>query len=398
MRITDIYEEKKVKLNSPEFKKLLTPGLKKLDALYKENDKDLRIVGGAVRDIIIGKEPKDIDLASDATPYESLRMLERAGIRVIETGIEHGTITAVVDGEDYEITTLRIDTETTGRHATVEYTKDWRVDAERRDLTFNAMSLELDGTLYDYFGGIEDLKAGRAKFVGDADERIKEDFLRILRYFRFQGRTRKPQWDNETLSVIKRNVDGLNQISGERIWMEMGKILEGNFSKEILEKMKLTGVDNVIGLSLDRISQFKQVKNNLNDKKLLLASLIHDISELSRIDMRWKFNKNERELIQFIINNRDNDLTIKDAKTMYVNPKIPQQWVRALAQYQGKINISNDLKNWTIPVFPVTGQHLLSYGMKPGPDFGKTLMALKKQWIDSDYQLNKDELLQGLEQ
>ena len=142
-------------------------------------------MGGVVRDLLLGRKPKDIDIATECVPEETLRLLEREGIRNIPTGLQHGTVTAhMEDGKDYEITTLRIDRITDGRHAVVEFTNDWKLDAERRDLTINAMSLTLDGTLYDYFEGQHHLAERRVVFVGDARSRIKEDYLRILRYFR----------------------------------------------------------------------------------------------------------------------------------------------------------------------------------------------------------------------
>ncbi len=394
MRAYDLTEETKKVLKTPEFKALLTPGLLKLGELYKKNRKVLRIVGGAVRDLILSKKPKDIDLASDATPEESLKMLHGAGIKVIETGLQHGTLTAVVDGEEYEITTLRIDTEQTGRHATVQFTKDWKQDAERRDLTFNAMSLELDGTLYDYFGGLEDLQASKAKFVGTADERIKEDYLRILRYFRFQGRTSRPDWDAETLGAIERNAKGLEQISGERMWMELSKILSGNHTAEILKKIQETGVDLYIGLPpfhdeklLDR------VKKHTENPATILASFIADTSDVDTLMTRWKFSAPERDLMKFIVASKRGRFDSKAAKQMWTSPKIKNEYVLELAAYFGRDDIINELKAWKAPVFPVTGNDLISIGTKPGPEMGKILSVLEAKWKESDYTLSKEELL-----
>lgn len=394
MRAYDLTEEVKKVLKTPEFKALLTPGLLQLGELYKKNKKDLRIVGGAVRDLVLGKKPKDIDLASDATPEESLKMLQAAGIKVIETGIQHGTITAIVNGEEYEITTLRIDTEHTGRHATVEFTKDWKQDAERRDLTFNAMSLELDGTLYDYFGGLDDLKASKAKFVGTADERIKEDYLRILRYFRFQGRTSRPDWDAETLKAIELNAKGLEQISGERVWMELSKILSGNHTAEILKKMQETGVDLYIGLPTFHDEKLlNRVKQYTENPATILASFIVDVSDVDKLIGRWKFSAPERDLMKFIVAGKRGSFDSKIAKQMWTSPKIKNEYVLELAAYFGRADIINELKSWKAPVFPVTGNDLISIGIKPGPEMGKTLSALEAKWKESDYALSKEELL-----
>ena len=200
-----------------DVKSVITSPIKKLDKVFKNNKYELRIVGGAVRDLALGKTPKDIDLATDATPDEMMTILDKSGIRHIPSGLEHGTITAILDNEPFEITTLRADKETDGRHAEVEFVKSWEEDAKRRDLTYNAMSMDMEGKVYDYFDGMDDLQDKVSKFVGDADERIKEDYLRILRYFRFQGRLSTPTWDKDTLKAISSNVKGLQKISAERV-------------------------------------------------------------------------------------------------------------------------------------------------------------------------------------
>jgi len=174
------------KIDTPEYRTLLTPSLLKLAELFKSNNYELRMAGGAVRDILMGINPHDIDFATTATPEQVKQMLTNANIRMINSnGEKHGTITARIDDkENFEVTTLRIDIVTDGRHAVVEYTQDWQLDASRRDLTINALFLDLEGTVYDYFNGIDDLKYRRIRFVGDPIERIREDYLRILRYFR----------------------------------------------------------------------------------------------------------------------------------------------------------------------------------------------------------------------
>lgn len=173
-----------VKLNSPEFHSLFTPELLTLANLFKKYNYELRIAGGAVRDILMGIQPKDLDFATDATPERIKEMFTKEQIRMInEKGEKHGTITARInDKENFEITTLRIDIATNGRHAQVQFTKDWKLDANRRDLTVNSMFLDLDGNVYDYFYGYDDLQNKRIVFVGDATTRIQEDYLRILRY------------------------------------------------------------------------------------------------------------------------------------------------------------------------------------------------------------------------
>lgn len=393
MRAFELTESVKKKLNTPEFQALLTSGLLKLDKIYKQNGHDLRIVGGAVRDLVLGKKPKDIDLASDATPEESIRYLENAGIKVIPTGLQHGTITAVVNGDDFEITTLRIDTEHTGRHATVEFTRDWKKDAERRDLTFNAMSLDLDGTLFDYFGGIDDLKKGKAQFVGDADARIQEDYLRILRYFRFKGRLTNPEFDQDTLNAIERNAKGLNQISGERIWMEISKILSGNHTKLLLDKIRQTGVDLYIDLPPLSTKNLDRIKANTDNPATILGGMLQNESQVDDLANKWKFSADERELMRFIVKHKHKQFDEKIAKEMWTNKKILSDYVLELAKYFGRKDIVSALEQWKTPTFPVSGNDLIARGIKPGPDMGKTLKWLETKWKESNYELNKDELI-----
>lgn len=376
--------------------KLVDPNLLRLNSLYKTNGHELRIVGGAVRDILMDKDPKDIDLATDATPQESMELLKSQDIRVIETGLQHGTVVAHIDGEDYEITTLRIDKETDGRHAEVEFTKDWETDAERRDLTFNAMSMDFDGNLYDYFGGHEDLKSGRAKFVGDTDKRVQEDYLRILRYFRFQGRTDSPNFDQDTVDKITSNASGLGQISGERIWSEVGKILSGNHVPKILNQMYKSDVMKHIGLDDPNIRGVATVKRNTNDPNLLLAAMLNSEQEFDALRTRWKFSNPEANVMKFVLKNRDTQLSFQDAKRMHIMNRTDKELISKLLEYQGNNKVLKQFNNWDAPTFPVNGEDLKSRGIAPGPELGQTLNRLKSQWVDSGYELDKQSLLNSV--
>lgn len=200
-------------LNSPEFKQIMTDDLKYLFELFKKNSHELRIAGGAVRDLLMGKLPHDIDFATTATPDQMKDMFTQEKIRMINSnGEKHGTITVRLnDKENYEITTLRIDVLTDGRHAEVQFTNDWRLDANRRDLTVNSIFLTSTGEIVDFFNGYEDIKKRRVKFVGEPNKRIQEDYLRILRYFRFYGRIclDENSHDEASLEAIKLNSQGL---------------------------------------------------------------------------------------------------------------------------------------------------------------------------------------------
>jgi tRNA nucleotidyltransferase/poly(A) polymerase len=351
-----------------------------LDKLFKRSGFDLRIVGGAVRDLALKKEPKDIDLATDATPQEMQKMFDRAMIKHIPTGIEHGTLTAIIDDEPYEITTLRADTETDGRHAEVEFVKSWKEDAKRRDLTYNAMSMDMDGNLFDYFDGMNDLQNKVSKFVGDAEQRITEDYLRILRYFRFQGRLSEPTWEKDTLQAIKKHAKGLSGVSAERIWAEMSKALSGQNVASIVSTMHKTGVAQVIGLNVSNLSVIKDGGNPI----IALAQLDNGVD----IAKRWKMKNTDAELLGFLAKNKNNPLDQKKVEDMIADG-INKDLISALATLQGKdINIDAE-----VPDFPVSGADLIATGMKPGPDLGKKLAQLKQQWKASGFTSSKEELL-----
>lgn len=392
MRAIDLVEGT---INSPEFHALLTPAVRKLDHAYRAAGKQVRIVGGAVRDLVRGKQPDDIDMATDATPEESIEILKAAGIRYEPTGLQHGTITAVLDDEAIEITTLRIDAETDGRHASVQFTTDWQVDAERRDLTYNAMSLDLDGNLYDYFGGVEDLKQGVTRFVGDATKRIQEDYLRILRYFRFAGRQATPQWDPETLNAIQANAAGLDRISGERIWAEMFKILGAPTAVNVLEKMIQTGVLEHCGMkvmqNLDKVKQLKA--NGGGDPRYVLVALTQDLVDLETLRKRWKWDSSSDQLMQYLISNRKNRLNWDDAVRKVAVDGVDPSLVRALLRYQGNGVLADKLKTWSPPKLPITGNDLIKAGFKPGPAIGQAMQNAKHIWFETGFKISPEDLL-----
>ncbi len=201
-----------------------------------------RLVGGCVRDSLLSRPGSDIDLATPTPPEQVAAALTKAGIKAVPTGLAHGTVTAVLEGRPFEITTLRRDLQTDGRHAEVAWTDDWQQDAARRDFTINAMSLSPDGVLHDYFGGQADLSAGRVRFVGEAEQRVAEDYLRILRFFRFQARYGAGPADPVALGAIRAGVPGLAQLSAERVWSELKRILAAPDPDEAVSLMAETGV------------------------------------------------------------------------------------------------------------------------------------------------------------
>ena len=365
-------------------KNVMSSELLELDKAFKKKGYELRIVGGAVRDLALGKDPKDIDLATDATPDEMEKVFDSAGIKSVPTGVEHGTLTAVINDKPFEITTLRSDQETDGRFAKVEFVKSWEEDAKRRDLTYNAMSMDFEGNLYDYHGGMDDLQDKVSKFVGDPAERIQEDYLRALRYFRFQGRLDNPKFDEDTLKAITANKDGLKKLSVERVWSEVGKILGGNNIKEVLTAMNNTGVSQAIGLQ----AEIHKDLMDGGDPIINLARITND----SSIGAKWKMSNEEKAKLDFLISNKGKKFN-KDFYTDSIIAGTDRKLLDALARYNNQDDMIQYVANFEAPEFPVTGNDLIAKGMKSGPELGKALDALKDKWKQSGYKMNKDQLL-----
>ena len=375
------------KINTTAFKELMTPELKKLGTVFNKAGHEIRLVGGVVRDLALKKFPKDVDLATDANPNDVVELLDKNNIKNKPTGIEHGTITAIINKTPYEITTLRADKETDGRRAKVQFVKDWKQDAERRDLTYNAMSLDFKGKLYDYFGGMDDLQDKVSAFVGDPDERIKEDFLRILRYFRFQSKLEDPKWDQNTIKAIANNADDLKRISVERIWSELKKMLVSRNVEESLRYMGQTGVAKAIDLPVENASMIKRLAKT-EDPIVPLAVLVDDIT----LAETWKMSKEETQLLRFLVQNKKTSLT-KESAIDFIHDGYSKKMVLDLINLQGKKALDDVVRNYEAPQFPVQGRDLIAKGMKPGVDVGRQLAQLRDKWKARGYKLSKDQLL-----
>ncbi|XP_040538168.1 CCA tRNA nucleotidyltransferase 1, mitochondrial isoform X1 [Gallus gallus] len=398
-----------MRLQSPQFQALFTPGLRSVAELFEKKNYELRIAGGAVRDLLSGMTPQDVDFATTATPEQMKDMFTSAGVRLINNkGEKHGTITARLHEQNFEITTLRIDIVTDGRHAEVEFTTDWEKDAERRDLTVNSMFLGLDGMLYDFFNGYEDLKNKKIRFVGKASARIQEDYLRILRYFRFYGRIAEKPGDHEpsTLQAIKDNAKGLAGISGERIWVELKKILIGNHVNHLVQLLYELDVAQYIGLpvngSLDELDRVSKNTESLCPKPMtVLTSLFRGKDDVTNLDLRLKISKEEKNLGFFLLKHRE-ELTkatgpeplkpyqdfIMDSRETNTISKILE-----LLKYQGEEQLLKEMQQWTVPTFPVSGHDLRKMGITCGKEIGSALQQLREEWKKSGYRMDKEELL-----
>lgn len=357
------------------------------------------------------KVPADLDFATTATPLQMKQMFNEKSVRLINAnGEKHGTITPrILDRVNYEITTLRIDVKTDGRHAEVEFTKDWLLDANRRDLTINSMFLGLDGTVYDYFFGYEDLNKRKVRFVGDAATRIQEDYLRILRYFRFYGRIAENsnQHEEETLQVIKANKDGLARISGERIWVELKKILQGNFAFNLMLEMMSLGLGPYIGLPKEPNTE-KLIELNENQKFFeenyhvitSLAALVETPEEALKLHERLKFSAHERNLLYFITSNKNQMRKVDDLlpfQQMCIQtigkPSDQKRYVEELLKFLGKKDLYQNIKSWSIPAFPIKGNHIKELGVTNGRRIGNVISKLKQIWAKKEFGLSKDDLL-----
>ena len=382
--------------------------------LLKSNNEETRFIGGCLRNLILKKSVDDIDLATTLTPKEVLKRLVKNKIKVVKSGISHGTIIAIVNKKKIEITTLREDIKTDGRHAKVKFTKDWIIDSNRRDFTINALSCNLNGDLFDYHDGLKDLKEGNIKFIGDAEKRIKEDFLRILRFFRFYSLYGKKKIDSSYIEVFKKTSSKIKKLSSERISSEFKKILVSNNSYEVLNLMKTTNVLNNIIFDNSNLKKLKNLKlipslNKEFDFSTLLAIIIKEKSllkifkklNLSNIEKqkikniifyqkRINFKEIESNIYKFIFIH-GKDLCI--ALLLYDLIKYPIK--NKIKKY---INLVNLIKNTRIPKFPLAGKDVIKLGLKTGPSIGKILKFVEEWWLKNKTQPKRKDCLKKLKE
>jgi len=389
MKITNPYESDQSILLSLIPPKILND-LKQIRQAFESEGETVRLVGGSVRDMLLGKSPKDYDMATTATPEQMLEISKKHQLKTIANGTKHGVITFNVNDENYEITTLRTQSNFTGRHADLKWTDDWTKDAECRDLTINAMSLGLDGKLYDYFNGQQHLKSGAIQFVGDATLRIEEDHLRILRYFRFLGKISDPKLDRKTLDVINQNLDGLEKISGERIWSEVKQILLSPNAVNALRIMCKTELPLFLEIKCEKINRFAQLRKYTNNPATLYAILTLGVGNINDFNA----SNEEKALINFIDTRRQQRITLRDLKLGMALGKISPELAIESSIALGLTQDAQNLRNWEIPKIPVSGADLLASGMKPGKQVGAMLKNIYKTWANYNFNLTKDQLLE----
>ncbi len=365
---------------------------------------DVRFVGGAVRDTLLGLPVKDVDIATPLAPDEVTRRLKAHGIAAIPTGIEHGTVTAVADGQAFQVTTLRRDVATDGRHAVVAFATDWREDAARRDFTINALYANPGGEIFDYHHGLDDLAAGHVRFIGDAHTRIREDYLRILRLFRFHAWYGKGTIDGAALKACADEKAGFAQLSGERVQQEFLRLLEAEKPVEALRAMAATGIlAEILPGTLDillfeRLCAIDAANFFAPDPVLRLSALLsRDADAAAAAADRFKLSNKDRVRLEDIATAREKIvpyLSIREARKLLYRLGRERFKDRVMLCWAADTKVSNAVswrallalaEAWQRPVFPLTGREVMQAGVPEGPLVGQILHEVEEWWIDSDF-------------
>lgn len=374
-----------------------------------------RFVGGAVRNALLDCEVVDIDVATPLRPEEVTSRLERAKIAAIPTGVVHGTVTALLNGRTFEITTLRRDVSTDGRRATVAFSDDWAEDAQRRDFTINALYAAPDGRIFDYVRGIEDLDAGRVRFIGDPIMRIREDYLRILRLFRFHAWYGKGEIDQAALSAAEAERAGLQRLSGERIQKELLRLLAAKNPAPAIRIMARSRIlaEIIPGeYSIDRFDRLCAIDRAnffAPDPTLRLAALLPaDAATAEAVAQRLRFSNEDRDRLTELAGARENlspFMPVKETRRLLYQMGHRRFRDRVLLRWSEDPEISNTIAwrallavadAWTAPRFPLTGRDVMAAGVPEGPMVGRVLADLEAWWIANDFPGDKSELSERL--
>lgn len=391
---------------------LREPALRHIMDVVAAGGGEARPVGGAVRDALIGKTVKEVDLAVNLPPDKITQLLTDAGIKVVPTGIEHGTVTAVVNHKAYELTSLRRDIETFGRRATVSFTEDWRIDAERRDFTFNALYVDARGTLYDYCDGRADLANGRVRFIGDAHERIQEDVLRIFRFFRFFAWYGKGQVDSAGLQASVQMASLLPQLSVERVWRELVKLLAAPDPAPAWQLMMdgfilaqlLPEADHI--QRLQGLLQVERHDGTALSYLVRLAALIPQSKAASQhVASRLRFSNREAESLSrlaelpALLKGKLDPVPLRRILYAWDAESVRDALYLLAAEQQG-LDIHPALlvlENWEKPVFPLQGEDVLKMGIVPGAQVGALLRQVEEWWIGQDFRADRAACLAKLQ-
>ncbi|WP_372783079.1 CCA tRNA nucleotidyltransferase [Phenylobacterium sp.] len=393
-----------------------------LDALEAAGGADcVRFVGGAVRNALIGRPVDEVDLATSLTPEQVTEALQAAQLKAVPTGIEHGTVTAVAGGKPFEITTLRRDVATDGRRAVVAFTEDWAEDARRRDFTLNALYASRDGTIFDPVGhGIADARAGRIVFVGEPEQRVREDYLRILRFFRFLAWYGSGPPDAAALAACESLKGEIKSLSAERVSRELLKLLAAEDPREAVALMARAGVLGEVlpaPIDLERFNGLAAVETDQlfeTDPVLRLAALLPD-DQIAAVQFaeRLRLSNADRDRVAAALSPTPafkSWMSPREIRRMLyrLGPQVFRDraklaWARAertatTPQWRGMIALG---EGWTAPAFPLTGEDVIAAGVPKGPMVGQVLREVEEWWIDHDFiddQLSTIEKLKSVAQ
>ncbi len=363
-----------------------------------------------MRDALLGRPSEDTDLATNAPPQRVMEILDRAGIATVPTGLSHGTVTAVTGDGPVQITTLRRDVSTDGRRAAVAHTADWAEDAARRDFTMNALSADRDGNVHDYVGGLEDLEAGRVRFIGDAADRIAEDHLRILRFFRFHAWYARGAADAGALAACTAAADRIDRLSGERLWHELSRTLTAPDPGTVFAIMNTAGVlERLLPVARrpERIAALPALERGASVKPEALrrlASLINaSEGEVIKLSRRLRMSRTETARLKALITRRGvflpapgkaaaRRLLYDAGAALFVDlllldhaeetARDPDASARHARTREDLVRIAND---WQAPRFPLDGRDAANAGLGEGPGVGKCLGAVEEWWIGNDF-------------
>lgn len=387
----------------------------KLFQAVEEHGGALRFVGGAVRDALTGSEGFDLDLATDLSPEELVEACDEHNLKTVPIGIKFGTVGVVIDNNVLEVTSLRKDVKTDGRHAVVEFTTDWEIDASRRDLTINAVYADEKGNVFDYYNGIDDLEKGVVRFIGSPAQRIKEDYLRILRFFRFYSLFAKTPIDKKALAACIENKDGLKTLSMERIRDELFKIL---LTPKAGPTIRIMAENDILGYVLPTPKEENIESLNFLIEKVNLDILPYDPVRrmfilytpdenlAENLATRMKFSKKQKQdfiewariqvsLDDFIIPQELKKMIYLYGKDFAMNKLLIEQSLQRRVIATGRDIIKN-IEDTEIPVFPLKGRDIISAGVKDNRHIGDILDSLEQMWVNSDFGLSKEELLAHL--
>ncbi|WP_394893590.1 CCA tRNA nucleotidyltransferase [Mesorhizobium sp. AaZ16] len=392
-----------------------------LKALSAQGE-EARIAGGAVRNALFAEPVADIDIATTNLPDETVRRVEAAGFKAVPTGAEHGTITAIAGGKPYEVTTLRADVETDGRRAKVRFGRDWAEDAQRRDFTINALYAEADGTVVDLVGGLADIESRTLRFIGEPEDRIREDYLRILRFFRFFAWYGAGRPDAEGLKACARLKEGLDQLSAERVWNELKKLLSAPDPSRALLWMRQAGVlTRVLPESekwgIDAIHPLVKAELELGwaaDPLLRLMAIVPpDATRMAGLAERLRLSNAEAErltnwarTVQPVSSLPEDALARQlyrsDRRGFIDRLRLALSSARsrgaeddkALIEAGGYSRLLAYAEGWQKPEFPIRGRDLAALGAEAGPRLGEIMRDLEKQWVEEGFLPDRGALIE----